>query len=73
MGCLVGRNFFGLPLTINMIRHHPIILLSPSEELLFVEQQDDAALAQFFADAASSDREAQFRAFETARKQLATK
>ena len=70
---MVERNVFGLPVTIAMIRHHPVIQLTPSEEFEFVKLSDENALKQFFADVASPDDESQFRAAQTVREKLGIK
>jgi hypothetical protein len=70
-GCLPDRNFFGLPLTLYMMKGHPVLHLTTVEELQFVKSADEATLQQFFADAASPDIGAQLRACDTARKKLA--
>ena len=69
-GCMVERNFFGLILSFTMIRHHPVLFLTPDEELAFVKQQDENALNRFFSDMGSTNHDAQFRAVEVARKQF---
>lgn len=56
-GCLWKRNFFGLPLTIYKMKHHPLVLVPPDGELLFVKRQDESTLNQFFADAVSADQD----------------
>src|SRR5437867_3658295 len=53
-GCLPDRNFFGLPLTLYMMKGHPVLHLRSDEELQFVEHSDEATMSQFFADAAST-------------------
>jgi hypothetical protein len=68
--CLVERNYFGLPLTISMMKHHPIIFLDPGDELAFVKRQNEAVLSGFFADAASTNIDFQYRALNTARTNL---
>ncbi|HWH68141.1 MAG TPA: hypothetical protein VNT26_02040 [Candidatus Sulfotelmatobacter sp.] len=70
-GCMVERNFFGLILSFSMMMHHPVLFLKPTEELEFVQHQDEATLSQFFADMASTNLDLQFRAYEGARKKLA--
>jgi hypothetical protein len=70
-GCLPDRNFFGLPLTLYMMKGHPVLHLKTVEELRFVKNADEATLQQFFADAASPDVGVQLRASDTVRKRLA--
>ena len=70
MGCLPEKNFFGLPLALYMMKVHPVLHLTPQEELQFVTHAEDSTLQQFFADAASPELEAQRRAVETAREKL---
>jgi hypothetical protein len=69
-GCLPDRNFFGLPLSLYMMMGHPVLHLTPSQELQFVQHSDEATLTQFFADAGSTNLEAQLRASDTVRKTL---
>ncbi len=69
-GCLWERNFFGLPLTIFRMVRHPIIHISPQDELLYVKHQDETVLAQFFADTASPNRDHQRNATEAVRKAM---
>jgi hypothetical protein len=71
VGCLPERNFFGLPLTLYMMKGHPILHLRASDELRFVQQADEATLRQFFSDAGSGEVGAPRRAADTARKALA--
>jgi hypothetical protein len=66
-GCLWERNFFGLPLMIYRMKRHPIIHVSPQEELLFVKDQDETALAKFFADVSSSNPAQRMNAVEAVR------
>ena len=69
-GCLPDRNFFGLPLTLYMMRGHPVLHLPSSDQLQFLQHSDEVALSQFFADAGSNNLEAQLRASDTVRKRL---
>ena len=69
-GCLADHNFFGLPLSLYMMRGHPILFLTPGEELRFVKRADVSTLSEFFADAASTNLGAQLRAQDTARKRM---
>ena len=69
-GCLPDRNFFGLPLTLYVMRGHPVLHLTTAQELQFVKNADEATRQQFFADAASSDVGDQLRASDTVRKNL---
>lgn len=70
-GCIPARNFFGLPLTLYMMKGHPILHLKASDELRFVLQADQATLQQFFSDAGSREAGAPLRAADMARKSLA--
>jgi len=70
-GCLPDRNFFGLPLTLYMMRGHPVLHLTASQELQFAKQADEMTLLHFFADAASPQLEEQSRAAGTVRNILA--
>jgi hypothetical protein len=72
-GCLLERNFIGLPLVLTLLKRHPILNLSTSQELQFVLHADETTLVQFFDKAGSSDRVAQFRAAEMVRNALSQK
>lgn len=69
-GCLPDRNFLGVPVTLYMMRGHPVLHLRPSLELQFVKRSDHEVLSQFFADAASTNTKAQLRAADTVRKRI---
>ncbi len=53
-----------------MIRGHPILHLSPTEELQFVKHADEATLSRFFTDAASTNWGAAHDAADLARKKI---
>lgn len=69
-GCLAECNFFGLVISLDLMKRHPVLQLDPAEELKFVKESDEAVLSQFFTDAASQDTQVRLRAADTARRTL---